>query len=106
MTEKELAAGLQTLRQILEDMKALLVWQKLRVQEAGQRPSSLIRFSDTAGNDLMDRYSSFLSLAVQIHRALDDSNAKLTNSQHKRIKKQLETIEAQAYYQGSPIRVY
>ena len=106
MTETELVAGLQTLRQILDDMKSLLAWQKLKSQEARQRPSSLIRFSDTAGEDLMDKYSSFISLAVQIHRALDDSNAKLTNSQRKRIKKQLETIEAQAYYLGSPIRVY
>ncbi|MCF7955465.1 MAG: hypothetical protein K9M75_06665 [Phycisphaerae bacterium] len=106
MTETELVAGLQTLRQILEDMKALLAWQKLRAHEARQRPSSLIRFSDTAGNDLMNKYSSFLSLAEQIHRALDDSNAKLTNSQHRRIKKQLETVETQAYYLGSPIRVY
>ena len=106
MTETELVAGLQTLRQILEDMKSLLAWQKLRSQEVRQRPFSLIRFSNTANKDLMDKYSSFLSLAMQIHRALDDSNGKLTDSQHKRIKKQLEIIEAQAYYLGSPIRVY
>ena len=106
MTETELVAGLQTLRHILEDMKSLLAWQKLRSHEARQRPSSLIRFSNTASRDLMDKYSSFLSLAMQIHRALDDSNTKLTNSQHKQINKQLKTIEAQAYYLGSPIRVY
>ena len=106
MTETELVAGLQTLRQILEEMKSLLAWQKLKSHEARQRPSSVFRFSDTASNDLKDRYSSFLSLAMQIHRALDDRNVTLTTSQHKRIKKQLDTIEAQAYYLGSPIRVY
>jgi len=106
MTETELVAGLQTLRQSLEDMKSLLAWQKLKSHEARQRPSPFIRFSNTASKDLMDKYSSFLSLAMQIHRALDDRNAKLTNSQHKRINKQLEIIEAQAYYLGSPIRVY
>jgi hypothetical protein len=106
MTETELVAGLQTLRQILEDMKSLLAWRKLKSQEESQGPSSFIRFSNTTGKDLMGKYSSFLSLATQIHRALDDSRAKLTNSQHKQIKKQLEIIEAQVYYLGSPVRVY
>ena len=106
MIETELVAGLQTLRQILEDMKSLLAWQQLKSLEVRQKPSSFIRFSNTASQDLMGKYSSFLSLAMQIHRALDDNNAKLTNSQHKQIKKQLETIKAQAYYLGSPIRVY
>ena len=106
MTEKELIAGLQSLRQILEDMKSRLAWQKLKSEEARQSPSSVVRFSNNCCDDLMDRYSSFCSLAMQIHRALDERNTKLTNSQHKRIKKQLETIEAQAYYLGSPIRVY
>lgn len=106
MTETELIAGLQTLRQILEDMKSLLAWQKLKSHEARQRPSSIIRFSNTSSKDLMAKYSSFLSLAMQIHQALDDNSAKLTNSQYKQIKKQLETIKAQAYYLGSPIRVY
>ncbi|MFC1675808.1 hypothetical protein ACFL3G_01945 [Planctomycetota bacterium] len=106
MTETELVAGLQTLRHILEDMKALLAWQKLKSHEARQGPSSFIRFNNTASKDLMDKYSSFLSLAMQIHQALDDSNARLTDSQYRRIKKQLELIEAQTYYLGSPIRVY
>ena len=106
MTETELIAGLQTLRHILEDMKSLLAWQRLKSHEARQRPSSFIRFSNTASKDLMDKYFSFLSLAMQIHQALDDSNTNLTNSQHKRIRKRLEIIEAQAYYLGSPIRVY
>ncbi len=106
MIETELIAGLQTLQQIMEDMKSLLAWQKLRSHEAMQKPSSFIRFSNTASKDLMDKYSSFLSLAMQIHRVLDDRNAKLTTYQHKRITNLLETIEAQAYYLGSPIRVY
>ncbi len=106
MIETELIAGLQTLRQCLEDMKSLFAWQKLRSHEARQRSSSFIRFNNTASKDLMDKYSSFLSLAMQIHQALDNSNAKLTDSQHEQIKKQLETIEAQAYYLGSPVRVY
>ena len=106
MTEAELVAGLQKLRQILEEMKSLLAWQKLKSHEAKQRPSSLIRFSDTTDKDLMNKYSFFLSLAVQIHQVLDDKNVKLTLSRRKRIKKQLETVEAQARYLGSPIRVY
>lgn len=106
MTETELVAGLQTLRHILEDMKALLAWQKLKSHEARQKPFSFIRLSNTASKDLMDKHSSFLSLATQLHRAIDDSDARLTDSQHRRIKKQLELIEAQTYYLGSPIRVY
>ena len=106
MTEKELIAGLKTLRQILEDMKSRLAWQRLKSHEARQSPSSFIRFGNITGNDVMDKYSSFCSLAMKIHRVLDDRNSKLTNSQHERITKQLETIEAQAYYLGSPIRVY
>ena len=106
MTEKKLIAGLQSLRQILEEMKSLLAWRKLKCHEVSQSTSSVIRFSNNGSNDLIDRYSSFVSLAIKIHRALDDRNDKLTKSQHKRIKKQLETIEAQAYYLDSPIRVY
>ena len=43
------------LKEILEEMKSLLAWQKLKSHEARERPSLVIRFSNNAGNDLMDR---------------------------------------------------
>ena len=106
MAEAELGAGLQRLKQLLEQMKALLAWQKLKLIEATQRPIMNIRFNDTTYMDLMDRYSSFLTVSTQIHRILDENNAKISKAEQSRIKSELLTIEYQVYYLGSGIRFF
>ena len=106
MAEAGLEAGLQRLKQLLEQMKALLAWQKLKLIEATQRPIMNIRFNDTTNMDLMDRYSSFLTVSTQIHRILDKNNAKISKAEQGRIKSELLAMEYQVYYLGSGIRFF
>ena len=104
MKEKDLQAAIVELKAILEDMKALLAWHKLKRFEATQRPFSNLMFYDTTLCDLNNRYLTLLSLASQIHAALN--NQKIPKSKLSVIKKQLTKIELQAYYLGSGIRFY
>ena len=106
MAEAVLLDRLQTLQQILEEMKALLAWQQLKTTEARQRPFTSIRFNDTTQQDLLDKYSLFHSISMRIRSILDDSNVNITRTQRVRIKSQLTKLELQAYYLGSPIRIY
>lgn len=106
MAEAGLEAGLQRLKQLLEQMKALLAWQKLKLIEATQRPIMNIRFNDTTYIDLMDRYTSFLTVSTQIHHILDENNAKISKAEQSRIKSKLLTMEYQVYYLGSGIRFF
>lgn len=106
MIESELIAQLQRLHHILEEMKALLAWQRLKYAESRQRAVSAIRFNNTTKTDLTDEYSSFHSISMNMHRILDDNNAKITRTYRERINSQLTKIECQAYCLGSPIRIY
>jgi len=106
MAEAELEAGLKRLKQLLEQMKALLAWQRFKIGEAKQRPIMNIRFNDTTYIDLMDRYTSFLAVSTQIHRILDENNAKISKAEQSRIKSKLLTMKYQVYYLGSGIRFF
>jgi hypothetical protein len=106
MAEAELEAGLQSLKQLLEQMKALLAWQRFKISEAKQRPIMNIRFNDTTNMDLMDRHSSFLTVSTRIHRFLDKDNAKISKAEKSRIKSELLTMEYQVHYLGSGIRFF
>ena len=104
MKEQDLQAAIIELKGILEDMKALLSWHKLKHLEATQESVSNVRFYDTTLKDLNNKYSSFLLLASQIHCGLD--HEKISQSKLKTIKKELTKIELQAYYLGSAVRIY
>ncbi len=106
MAEAGLEAGLKRLKELLKQMKALLAWQKLKLIEAKQRPIMNIRFNDTTYMDLMDRYLSFLTVSTQIHRILDENNAKISKTEQSRIKSELLAMEYQVYYLGSGIRFF
>jgi len=106
MAEAELEAGLKRLKELLKQMKALLAWQRFKLCEAKQRPIMNIRFNDMTYMDLMDRYSSFLTVSTQIHRILDENNAKISKAGQGRIKSELLTMEYQVYYLGSGIRFF
>ena len=60
MKEQDLQAAIAELKSILEDMKALLEWHKLKGFEAKQRLVTNLRFYDTTLNDLNNKYSEFL----------------------------------------------
>jgi len=104
MKEQDLQAAIVELKGILEDMKALLAWHKLKCFEATQRSSSNLIFYDTTLHDLNNKYSIFLLLASRIHTGVN--NQTIPQSKLKIIKKELTKIELQAFYLGSGIRFY
>ena len=104
MKEKDLQAAVVELKGILEDMKALLAWHKLKRFEASQHPFSNLMFYDTTLNDLNNKYSMFLLLASQIHTEVNNQN--IPKSKLSVIKKELTKIELQAFCLGSDIRFY
>jgi len=82
MMEKEIAAGLKQLHDCLEQIKGLLAWEQLKLQE--RRPDLPPGFylADTTDDDIRHQYSIFLATALKIHRLLDDAD------QHRLSKKQ------------------
>ena len=104
MKEKNLEAAIVELKSILEDMRALLEWHKLKQSETRQQSSSNLRFYDATIGDLNNKYSEFLLLASRIHTGVDNQN--IPQSTLMAIEKQLTTIELQAYYLGSGVRIY
>lgn len=104
MKERDLEAAIVELRGILEEMKALLAWHKLKRFEAVQRSFSNLIFYDTTLTDLNNKYATFLLLASRIHAGVN--NQKIPQSKLKIIKKELTKIELQAFYLGSGIRFY
>ena len=106
MEEVDLKADLKALRQILQEMKELLAWQQLKHIEAKQRSISGIRFFDTTSTDLLDKYSSFLSISMQMHHILDKGKTKITKAEQSRVKSELMTMEYQVHYLGSGVRVF
>ena len=104
MEEKDLQAAIVELKAILEDMKALLAWHKLKRLEAAQRSFSNLIFYDTTPSDLNNKHSVFSLLASQVHAGLNNQN--ISRSGLKIIKKELMKIELQVYYLGSDVRIY
>ena len=104
MKEKDLQADIDELKNILEDMKALLAWHKLKRFEATQHPFSNLMFYDTTLTDLNNKYSMFILLASQIHAEVN--NQSVPQSKLSVLKKELTKIELQAFYLGSDIRFY
>lgn len=104
MKEKNLHAAIAELKAILEDMKTLLAWHKVKRFEATQHPFSNLMFYDTTLGDLNNKYSSFSLLASQIHAEVNNQN--IPKSKLIIIKKELTKIELQAYYLGSEIKFY
>jgi len=104
MKEQDLQAAIIKLKGILEDMKALLAWHRLKRFETAQHSFSNLMFYDTTLGDLNNKYSNFSVLASQIHAKVNNQN--IPQSRSKILKKQLAKIELQACYLGSGIRFY
>ena len=104
MNNQKLSAAIIELKGILEDMKALLAWRKFRQFENTQCSISNLQFYDTTLHDLNNKYSSFLSLASQIHAELKNGN--ISKTKFRTIKKELTKIELQACYLDSGVRIY
>ena len=101
MIEPDLQAGLRSLRESLQQIKALLAWQQLKQSEAkpDQTPGFTI-LDNSVQTDLRNEYSFFLSISMQIHNILNDNTADISNVQRQLIKQQLARIEQQLYSLG------
>lgn len=101
MVEPDLEAGLRSLRNSLQQIKALLAWEQLKQSEAkpDQSPGFTI-LNDSVGTDLRNEYSFFLFTSMQIHSILKDNTADLSNARRQLIKQQLARIEHQLYRLG------
>lgn len=97
MEDVDLEAGLRSLRNSLQQMKALLAWEQLKESEArpGQPPA--FQISDPTEADLRNEYSFFLSTSVQMHSILDDVSVTMHEADRQSIKRQLSKIEQQVY---------
>jgi hypothetical protein len=96
MAEPNLEAGLRSLRNSLERMKALLAWQELKQSElTPDHTPGFTLLEDSVGTDLRNEYSFFLFTAMQIHSVLNNSDAGLSNVRRQQVKQQLARIESQ-----------
>jgi len=96
MEEVDLEAGLRSLRDSLQQMKALLAWKQLKQSESrpGQPPSFTI--DDHVETDLRNEYSFFLSTMVKIHHLLNDGPENLSETEKQAIRRQLTWIDQEA----------
>ena len=106
MNQAELLSGLEALRQIFEEMKALLEWQKLQYDLSQQKSISNIRLTDHTSVDLAHKYSSFLSLSMRLRGFLKDKTIAISKQKRRFIEEDLRTLEQKAFYLGSSVRVY
>jgi len=98
MAQPNLEAGLRSLRNSLEKMKALLAWQELKQSElTPDHTPGFTLLQDSVGTDLRNEYSFFLFTAMQMHSVLNNNIADLPNIQRQRIKQQLAKIESQLH---------
>ena len=104
MNNRELQAAIIELNNILEEMKTLLQWHKLKRSEAMQISVSNFIFQDTTFMDLNTKYSQLQFRIYQIHNEIKDSN--IPENKIKAAKKEITKIELQAFYLGSGIRFY
>ena len=97
MTEIDLEAGLRSLRQSLNQIKAFLAWEQLKQAEAKPGIPPAFKIYDPTETDLRNEYSLFLSTSVQIHSILDDSTVDIPEEKREAIRRQLAKTEQQAH---------
>ena len=84
MKEQDLHAAIAELKAILEEMKALLAWHKLKRLEAAQHPFSNLMFYDTTLTDLNNKYATLLLLASRIHAGVNNQKIPQQTQSHKK----------------------
>jgi len=95
MAEADLEAGLQSLRQSLRQIKALLAWQDLKHSQGQPDQPPGFRMADSVEADLRNEYSFFLATSMQIRSILNDGSYAIPEEKRQRIKIQLARIEQQ-----------
>lgn len=101
--QKELEEKLFQLKNILSEMKALLEWQKLQIDENRRNPLRQLLFGDDTPQQLSNYYCQFLSVSAEMEHILK-TNVHFTKRSS--ILKQLNKLHCQLYYLGTDVRVY
>jgi hypothetical protein len=97
MSEANLEAGLRSLRNSLQQIKALLAWQQLQETESRPHEPPGFKITDSVEIDLRNEYSFFLATALQIHSILNDTSLTIPGAKRQNIKSQLAKVEQQLY---------
>jgi len=97
MEEINFKAGLRSLRNSLQQIKALLAWQWLVETESRPHEPPGFRIADSVETDLKNEYSFFLATALQIHGILNDTSLTISEEKRQSIRSQLAKIEQQVY---------
>jgi len=97
MEKADLQAELESPRESLRQMKALLAWEQLKQSEAKPGQPAAFHIHDPTETELRNEYSYFLSTAVKIHHALNHGPVSLSDKARHTIKRQLTKIELEVY---------
>ena len=96
MTEKEIKTGLKELDNCLEQIKGLLAWEQLKLQERRSDQPLGFYLADTTDEDIKNQYSLFLATALKIHRLFDEAEQhSLSKNQKAYFKDKLFKLEFQ-----------
>ena len=101
--DKQLSEKLSQLKDILSEMKTIIEWRKLKAFENSLHPTRRIIFSDDTGQQLMSKYSNFLSVCAEIDHILKTNGHIIRRSS---IIKEFNKLYYEFYYLGTDVRVY
>ena len=104
MQKDTLDSTFEELHDLVEQMKAALQWQKLKLMEQSRLHLSSLYFPDTTAQQVMDLRSRFHSVAFRLHQFLNKED--IPESTKNKILKKLSRLELEQQYLGSGIRFY
>lgn len=98
--------SIEQLENLHSQMKAVLEWKKLRMEEVYRNPSLKVPSYDTSLRQLVDLKSKFFFNSMRLREALLDKNAASPDAHSRQLINKLTSLEQQVHYLGSNIRFY
>ena len=105
MNNQSYQKNFEHLENLHDQMKTVLGWKKLKIEERNRNPSFRIPFYDTSLMPLLDLKSKFFSESMQLRLDLLEKNKELPAEHRHQLINKLTTLEQQVHYMGSNIRV-
>ena len=105
MNNRSYQKSFEHLENLHQQMKAVLEWKKFKVEERDRNPSLRLPFYDTSVGQLADLKSKFFSNSIRLRNDLEEKKVKLPDDHRHQLINKLTTLEKQAHYLGSHIRV-
>ncbi len=106
MKTAELQKSLRYLAELMDNMKALIEWQRLKQIEAYCNRGSSLRFYDSTGEQLFDKYNDFLFEASWLRKQLRRYKNQIPPKEFQSMTSQLNKLLAKLYYLGTEVRIY